>query len=123
MTIKPLDPANFSDFEEYVDANMPCACHSRFGDRLVNVGRAHFAICEKHGRYRWTGENLYSGWKSETDKDWNENKRILDELKPISAAEGEAHAVEVAQLRQVYEACHPPVPVTRQRQDESFRDF
>ena len=42
-------------------------------DEFVNIHRAHWHLCHRHG-VRWMcGENLHSGWRSESQEDWQAN--------------------------------------------------
>jgi hypothetical protein len=42
-----------------------------------NVGRDHWLICHEHKYGWWIGSNLFSGWREETEKQWEENKTLL----------------------------------------------
>lgn len=46
-------------------------------DRCLNVGRDHWAVCTRH-KARWlVGSNLFSGWRHETETDWQRNSELL----------------------------------------------
>ena len=55
-------------------------------DGYLNIGRCHWAFCDKH-KTKWCfGENLFSGWREESQEDHVENERHLasfKEIKPI----------------------------------------
>lgn len=54
-----------------------CGCDEEFGDRIVNIGREHYAVCEEH-RYFWhIGSNLFSAWRDETQAEWDANASEL----------------------------------------------
>jgi hypothetical protein len=52
-----------------------CACDTWAGHRVLNIGRAHFGICDVCGHYWCLGSNLFSSWRHETEADWRRNYR------------------------------------------------
>jgi hypothetical protein len=67
--------------------------HSYFGlctcGRLMpvrNIGAAHFATCGHCRTYWQLGENLFSGWRYESEADWNSTREFIEaarEIQPV----------------------------------------
>ena len=62
-------------------------------DGYLNIGREHWFYCDRH-KARWLfGSNLFSGWREETEEDWQRNRDRLatffcvEPLYPERAAE------------------------------------
>ena len=55
-------------------------------DYYVNIGKAHWFVCNKH-KVKWlAGMNLFSSWRYETEDDWKRNYEQIkdyDEVEPI----------------------------------------
>lgn len=50
---------------------------------ILNVGKAHVAMCEEH-RARWdVGWNLFSNWQYETQADWSKNAALLERCREV----------------------------------------
>ena len=45
--------------------------------RIINVGRSHYAVCDKCKDYTWLGSNLMSNWKYESEELWKKNSDLL----------------------------------------------
>ncbi len=59
-------------------------------DEYLNVGRSHWLVCRRH-RVKWcAGENLFSGWKSETEETWKQNAAILAGFREVMPAKSDA---------------------------------
>jgi hypothetical protein len=65
----------------------PCSCQEEFGDLVVNVGRHHFAVCERHARYHYCGSNLFSGWREQPEEDWRKAVELFWQATAISAVD------------------------------------
>lgn len=52
-------------------------------DGYLNIGRAHFVLCDEHKLCWQVGENLFSSWRSETEDVWQENHRLLSIYREI----------------------------------------
>jgi hypothetical protein len=55
-------------------------------DGYLNVGAAHWFHCQEHATKWCVGENLFSGWRSESEEDWHENAKVLSnyaEVEPL----------------------------------------
>jgi hypothetical protein len=88
LVIEPDDPRLIVEVHRDVDGNVffvccerggaePSGCEKEFGDRYYNLGREHWAVCETY-KYKWCfGDNLFSGWRAETEVDWERNAQIL----------------------------------------------
>ncbi len=51
--------------------------HCGRNDGGLNIERAHWHVCHRH-RTKWRiGENLFSHWRGETDKVWQNNGYLL----------------------------------------------
>jgi hypothetical protein len=46
-------------------------------DGYLNVGPAHWFYCKEHGTRWCAGENLFSGWREESEEDWGRNAEDL----------------------------------------------
>ena len=76
-----LRKRNRTNFE--VDHFGVCPECGRWGRRCLNVGATHWYVCFRHG-LRWcVGENLFSGWRDETESDWRANAKVLMRLREI----------------------------------------
>lgn len=53
---------------------------------MLNVGRAHYYTCEEHGVYWYVGSNLFDGWKSQAEEDWQRNCKLLYTMKEVESA-------------------------------------
>jgi hypothetical protein len=59
-------------------------CGDGQNDGYLNVGRNQWFVCHLH-RLRWhVGENLFSSWKSETERDWRENWELISRYEEVS---------------------------------------
>ena len=60
--------------------------HCGKNDELMNVGREHWFVCNRH-KTKWRiGSNLFSGWKDEDEAVWTRNEYRLErfmEVEPI----------------------------------------
>jgi hypothetical protein len=45
--------------------------------RLINIGRSHYAVCDKCKTFIWLGSNLSSSWRYEDETIWKENTILL----------------------------------------------
>ena len=48
-----------------------------------HVGRLHWFVCRKHGVRWWAGENLFRGWRFETEEEWRKTADWLKEFRII----------------------------------------
>jgi hypothetical protein len=46
-------------------------------DGYVNIQRAHWFVCDEHGVKWFVGTNLFSGWRYESEQDWEHNYALL----------------------------------------------
>lgn len=46
-------------------------------DRVLNIGRDHWALCKRHQTKWYHGSNLYSNWRHENESIWLENEYRL----------------------------------------------
>lgn len=52
-------------------------------DGYCNIGRSHWGSCDTH-KTKWPiGESLFSCWKDETEKEWDENVKRLGTYKLV----------------------------------------
>jgi hypothetical protein len=49
--------------------------------RLINVGRSHYAVCDKCETFIWLGSNLSSSWRYENETIWQKNAELLERYK------------------------------------------
>jgi hypothetical protein len=47
----------------------------------MNVGRTHWAYCERHGLKLCVGQNIFSSWRDENEDDWTRNALFLARLR------------------------------------------
>jgi len=47
-------------------------------DGYLNVRKCHFFVCHQHKTAWSVGWNLFSSWREETEKTWEENARLLE---------------------------------------------
>ena len=52
-------------------------CIHRHPVRLFNIGRGHWAACDKCRTYICIGSNLMSSWRSETEDTWRANNESV----------------------------------------------
>lgn len=52
-------------------------------DRFVNIGRGHWAVCEKDKTKWFIGSNLFSSWRHETDDDWRRNFEQIKDFEEV----------------------------------------
>ena len=53
----------------------------------LNIGREHWFVCDKHKTKWCIGENLFSGWRDETEAEWERNSDKLagyNKVDPVS---------------------------------------
>jgi hypothetical protein len=51
--------------------------HCLKSNGILNVGRNHFGVCDEHKVFWWIGSNVFSGWKDETEEEWQRNEEKL----------------------------------------------
>ncbi|MGO6798374.1 hypothetical protein ACCT24_34955 [Rhizobium ruizarguesonis] len=57
-------------------------CHRN--DGMLNVGKTHWTVCHTHN-VRWSiGTNLFSGWRHETEEDWERNSKLLSTYEDVA---------------------------------------
>lgn len=49
----------------------------------LNVGRNHYAYCDRHKVYWAFGSNIFGSWLHETKAKWDENQHILSQCKEV----------------------------------------
>lgn len=66
-------------------------CHAETGTfhdhDYVNVGKAHFGVCETHRKFWRIGWNLFSSWRDESEEEHEKNRALLapmEEVEPVS---------------------------------------
>ena len=67
---------------------------------IRNLGKDHFAYCNKHKTYWYVGSKLFSGWKDENQEDWNANEEFLKGMvyvQPIQYKDEIIHLDETCQ--------------------------
>lgn len=52
-------------------------------DGFVNVGRAHWFMCDKHKTKWCVGDNWFRCWRFETEEIWRENARLLSAYRTV----------------------------------------
>jgi hypothetical protein len=55
-------------------------------DGYLNVNRVHYFKCDEHRTYWIFGDNIFSGWREETEEQWQANIALLEtfrEVEPI----------------------------------------
>lgn len=52
------------------------SCSLKHKVRIVNIGRAHYGVCDKCKTYILLGSNLIS-WRDENPEIWKENQQLL----------------------------------------------
>lgn len=61
-------------------------------DGFVNVGRKHYFLCRAHG-FAWNvGSNLLSGWREETEADWQKSRETLRDFTIVGERSGPVRA-------------------------------
>ena len=81
MTVIPF-PKRPKNTEHYEGACPKCGDTSG----CLNIGRAHWFRCDEHRTKWYVGENMYSGWREETEEEWRANRDRLAyyrEVKPL----------------------------------------
>ena len=53
---------------------------------LRNYHSDHYFCCDTHRVYWCVGANLFSGWRHETEKDWEANKKIIERYRSVEPA-------------------------------------
>lgn len=67
--------------------NGHCPVCDRAADRVYNIGRSHWCVCDEH-RLKWClGSNLFSGWQRESPGDWVANELRLGEYEAVDIRE------------------------------------
>jgi hypothetical protein len=59
-------------------------------DKFMNIGRAHWCVCNRHRTKWWIGSNLLWGWREETEAIWQQNSYRLAtyrEVEPLPCTE------------------------------------
>jgi hypothetical protein len=66
-------------------------CHAETGEfhdhEYVNIGKAHFAVCEQHRKYWSIGWGLFSSWRDESPEEHEKNRALLapmDVVEPVA---------------------------------------
>lgn len=60
------------------------ACpHCGGSDEFLNVGGEHWFICRAHRKKWYVGENLFSGWRDESEATWQRNATTLSQYREI----------------------------------------
>ncbi len=60
-------------------------CH--LTDGFLHIGRADVCACHEH-KLAWViGDNLFSGWRDETEEDWESDRRLLSYYRIIEEEE------------------------------------
>jgi hypothetical protein len=49
----------------------------------ANIERNHFIYCEKHQTSWRVGSNLFSSWRHESQKLWEQNAAVLEKMKEV----------------------------------------
>jgi hypothetical protein len=62
-----------------------CSRCGRPFEEVLNVGPAHWQVCHTDRVAEWIGENIFGGWRHETEDDWARNKAILDTYEDVEA--------------------------------------
>ncbi|TWT79123.1 hypothetical protein CA13_05210 [Planctomycetes bacterium CA13] len=60
-----------------------------FGDRVLNIGRHHFAVDDAVGAYWFVGENLFSGWMHEGAIAWRQSANVLFGFSPRASSDAD----------------------------------
>ncbi len=71
-----------SNERDYFGDCPECGCN----DGYLNIYKANWMVCHEHKKRWLVGEDLFSSWRFETEKDWEENfERIKDyeEVEPL----------------------------------------
>ena len=77
------DPRNslVGDYRSYYFGACECGLPAY---RMFNYGRAHWYYCDDC-KTRWcVGENLFSGWRDESEEDWERNRERFEDYRTIA---------------------------------------
>ncbi|MGO6706004.1 hypothetical protein [Rhizobium leguminosarum] len=76
-TVEILQPPFIDDYR-----GLCPICHRN--DGMLNVGKTHWTVCHTH-KVRWSiGTNLFSGWRYETEEDWERNSKLLSAYEDVA---------------------------------------
>lgn len=65
-------------------------------DGCLSVGAVHWYVCHKH-RTKWcVGENLFSGWREQTDQERRRNAAMLSTYRIVKSLPGQVVVDESA---------------------------
>ena len=69
----------FDDDENYF-GHCPVPEHENY---YLNIGRAHWMVCDKC-RIKWLmGENLFSSWRGQSEETWKANAEEIADYKAV----------------------------------------
>jgi hypothetical protein len=72
-----------SNMKPHVDNYFGGCPHCGETHGFLNVGPQHFHVCDTHRTYWLIGENLFSGWKDETEEEWDRNAEKLGSYRKV----------------------------------------
>jgi hypothetical protein len=73
------DVVQLRDEPGYFGGCPKCGCD----DGYLNVGSCHWMVCEEHKMTWCVGANLFSSWRKQSEKVWEENARRLSEYMEV----------------------------------------
>lgn len=59
---------------------------------IMNIGRVHWGYCQDCMVKEALGENLFSGWREQTQESWDANEKFLAGFKDLTVQDGEGWA-------------------------------
>ena len=78
--------SNFLKKHRFIEEYPFGACYCGNGGKYFNVNRTHWFYCDDCKTMWCIGSNLFSGWRSESEKIWEDNKekyKNYKEIKPV----------------------------------------
>jgi hypothetical protein len=75
-------------------------------DGFLNVGRAHWFVCDKHKTKWCVGDNWFRCWRFETEEIWRENARLLAGYRAVPFVTVEPPDTETAEVEMPDDGTH-----------------
>ncbi len=76
-------------------------------DGYMNIGREHWGLCDEHKICWHIGSNLFSGWKDETEGDWESNSEKLASFTQVTPDYGPQPKQHVDAVSSEFEQTDP----------------
>jgi hypothetical protein len=79
--LKGCTTCGHADCDTYFGGCPDCGC----GGTCVNIGRAHWIVCDAHRKRWYVGSNLFSSWREQTEEDWRWAAETIRDYEDVSA--------------------------------------